>query len=383
MRQHLREALRVDALARRSGMSPRSFARRFKLATGQTPLAYLHGLRIEAAKQLLERSERSLREVAEAVGYEDVAFFRALFKRRSGAAPAVWRRRFARPRRVAHTDRASEARVVTSPRDPRAARAWDERAREDPLYWSCVRERWRGSRDVEGCLELGTRRRGRAARADPRAHRLRGARPAPARLGAGFGRMFRGYHELGFGAIVGAEISSRWRGSACAGSRRGGARFVAIDGASLACFGDGRFDACISRGVLPYQRDERACGGWSPRSSACSRRAACFLLHFGGRRGGGGNARCADAPGLGSRRGTAARTRARAGRDHACAAARARAATPVRARPARPRGLAGSEAQLAAHPRYYVSGRKPDLASAKRAQRAQRAKAAAERSECG
>jgi transcriptional regulator GlxA family with amidase domain len=97
MRQHLREALRVDALARRSGMSPRSFARRFKLATGQTPLVYLHGLRIEAAKQLLERSERSLREVAEAVGYEDVAFFRALFKRRSGAAPAVWRRRFARP----------------------------------------------------------------------------------------------------------------------------------------------------------------------------------------------------------------------------------------------------------------------------------------------
>lgn len=96
MRDHLREALRVDALARHSGMSPRSFARRFKQATGEAPLAYLHGLRVEAAKHLLENGARSLGEIAAAVGYEDVAFFRALFKRRTGAAPAVWRRRFAR-----------------------------------------------------------------------------------------------------------------------------------------------------------------------------------------------------------------------------------------------------------------------------------------------
>ena len=97
MRHHLREALRVDALAQRFGMSPRSFARRFKQATGEPPLAYLHGLRVEAAKRLLESPTRPLREVASAVGYEDVAFFRALFKRRTGAAPASWRRRFARP----------------------------------------------------------------------------------------------------------------------------------------------------------------------------------------------------------------------------------------------------------------------------------------------
>jgi transcriptional regulator GlxA family with amidase domain len=96
MRDHLREALRVDALARRSGMSPRSFARRFKQATGEAPLGYLHGLRVEAAKHLLESDTRSLPEIAAAVGYEDVGFFRALFKRRTGAAPAAWRRRFAR-----------------------------------------------------------------------------------------------------------------------------------------------------------------------------------------------------------------------------------------------------------------------------------------------
>jgi transcriptional regulator GlxA family with amidase domain len=96
MREHLREALPVDALARRSGMSPRSFARRFRQATGETPLAYLHGLRVEAAKHLLESGAHSLPQIAEAVGYEDVAFFRALFRRRTGVAPAVWRRRFSR-----------------------------------------------------------------------------------------------------------------------------------------------------------------------------------------------------------------------------------------------------------------------------------------------
>jgi transcriptional regulator GlxA family with amidase domain len=97
MRQHLKEALRVPALARRFGMSPRSFARRFQQAVGEPPLAHLHGLRIEAAKHLLESPTRPLSEVAAAVGYEDAAFFRELFKRRTGAPPAAWRRRFARP----------------------------------------------------------------------------------------------------------------------------------------------------------------------------------------------------------------------------------------------------------------------------------------------
>jgi len=96
MRDHLKEALRVDALARRFGMSARSFARRFVQATGEPPLTYLHGLRVEAAKHLLENGARTLPEIAAAVGYEDVAFFRALFRRRTGVAPAVWRGRFAR-----------------------------------------------------------------------------------------------------------------------------------------------------------------------------------------------------------------------------------------------------------------------------------------------
>ena len=88
--------VRVDDLAARMGMSPRNFARRFKLATGETPLGYLHELRIAVAKRLLEDDYRTIQEVSSAVGYDDVAFFRNLFKRHTGASPSDYRRRFGR-----------------------------------------------------------------------------------------------------------------------------------------------------------------------------------------------------------------------------------------------------------------------------------------------
>jgi transcriptional regulator GlxA family with amidase domain len=97
---HLRESVDVDALAARVGMSPRNFARRFKAATGEAPLAYVHRLRIDRAKRALEGSHRSIQEISLDVGYEDVAFFRALFRRHTGATPREHRTRFG-PRRVA------------------------------------------------------------------------------------------------------------------------------------------------------------------------------------------------------------------------------------------------------------------------------------------
>jgi transcriptional regulator GlxA family with amidase domain len=76
-------------------MSPRTFLRRFKAATGRLPGAYLQAVRIEAAKAMLERERASVQSVACAVGYEDVSFFRALFKRATGMTPAEYRTRFA------------------------------------------------------------------------------------------------------------------------------------------------------------------------------------------------------------------------------------------------------------------------------------------------
>ena len=84
----------LEAPARRVGMSLRNFVRRFKQATGDSPLLYLQKLRIAAAKRLLEGDHRTMQEISHAVGYEDVAFFRDLFQRHTGVSPSAYRRKF-------------------------------------------------------------------------------------------------------------------------------------------------------------------------------------------------------------------------------------------------------------------------------------------------
>ncbi len=86
--------MEYDRLARNNGMSRRSLERRFKRATGVTPLAYLQQLRIESAKRLIESGTYSLNEVAYAVGYEDLSFFRKLFVRLAGIPPKEYWQRF-------------------------------------------------------------------------------------------------------------------------------------------------------------------------------------------------------------------------------------------------------------------------------------------------
>ena len=87
--------LSLDALAGRSGMSPRNFIRRFKAATGSLPGAYVQMLRMSAAKELLEAGATSIQAVCAKTGYADIVFFRSLFKRHTGMTPAEYRRRFA------------------------------------------------------------------------------------------------------------------------------------------------------------------------------------------------------------------------------------------------------------------------------------------------
>lgn len=92
--EHFREEVQMDGLAAQVGMSPRNFARRFKAAVGESPLAYLHRLRIDAARHYLESENRPVTDIALAVGYEDVAFFRRLFQRHTGVSPRAYRARF-------------------------------------------------------------------------------------------------------------------------------------------------------------------------------------------------------------------------------------------------------------------------------------------------
>jgi transcriptional regulator GlxA family with amidase domain len=72
----------------------RTLKRRFKQATGVTLIDYVQNLRIEEAKHLLETSDQPVDEISCAIGYEDASFFRRLFKRLTGVAPARYRRVF-------------------------------------------------------------------------------------------------------------------------------------------------------------------------------------------------------------------------------------------------------------------------------------------------
>ena len=93
----------VAAMVECSTLPERSFKRRFTQATGLTPLDYVHTLRLEEAKQLLETTDLAIDAVANDVGYGDASFFRRLFRRKVGLTPHAYRLRFRTFRRALAT----------------------------------------------------------------------------------------------------------------------------------------------------------------------------------------------------------------------------------------------------------------------------------------
>lgn len=108
LRRNFSHPAPVDAVEQQSGLAPRTFKRRFRKATGMTPLEYVQQLRVEQAKTLLETSDAAVDEIGWRIGYEDVAFFRRLFKRLTGLTPRDYRRKFRLPQPEVHW-RGSEA----------------------------------------------------------------------------------------------------------------------------------------------------------------------------------------------------------------------------------------------------------------------------------
>jgi transcriptional regulator GlxA family with amidase domain len=98
--EHYDDEAPVAQMARLSGLAERSFTRRFRAATGMAPLEYIHTMRLEEAKQLLESSSTPIEAVANEVGYQDAGFFSRLFRRKVGLTPAQYRRRFGALRRA-------------------------------------------------------------------------------------------------------------------------------------------------------------------------------------------------------------------------------------------------------------------------------------------
>lgn len=93
--EHLAVANPVSEMTERSGLTARTFARRFQVVTGQRPIEYVHALRVERARLILESGREAVDDVGYRVGYEDPTFFRRLFKRSTGLTPAAYRRKYA------------------------------------------------------------------------------------------------------------------------------------------------------------------------------------------------------------------------------------------------------------------------------------------------
>ena len=87
----------VTELVERSGLPERTFKRRFAKATGHSPISYVQHVRVEEAKRRLERTSEPVDRISYAVGYEDPASFRRLFKRITGVSPGAYRRKLQLP----------------------------------------------------------------------------------------------------------------------------------------------------------------------------------------------------------------------------------------------------------------------------------------------
>lgn len=95
--EHPGAALDVPSLARRAGLSERHFARVFRSEVGASPAAYVERVRIEAARRLLETTERGVEEIATASGFGTPEALRRAMGRQVGLSPREYRARFGAP----------------------------------------------------------------------------------------------------------------------------------------------------------------------------------------------------------------------------------------------------------------------------------------------
>ncbi|HLR37660.1 MAG TPA: helix-turn-helix domain-containing protein [Chitinophagaceae bacterium] len=86
----------VGEVAEQLPMSKRSFIRRFKKSTQYTPQEYLQRVKVEAAKKMLEREGKHIKEVMYEVGYTDLKFFGKMFKKYTNLTPTAYGRKYRR-----------------------------------------------------------------------------------------------------------------------------------------------------------------------------------------------------------------------------------------------------------------------------------------------
>ena len=96
MRENLHQEHRISALAKRAGMSERTFLRRFSEATGMTPAKWLLSVRLSEARDHLETSDISIERIAEHTGFGTSTNLRHHFREHMGTTPTAYRQTFGR-----------------------------------------------------------------------------------------------------------------------------------------------------------------------------------------------------------------------------------------------------------------------------------------------
>ncbi len=89
---HLRETIRLEPLAAVAGLGPAPFIRAFRTSTGRTPYQFVTQARISRAKEFIDVGDRSLSEIAMAVGYTTPSQFSSAFRSQTGMTPSAYRR---------------------------------------------------------------------------------------------------------------------------------------------------------------------------------------------------------------------------------------------------------------------------------------------------
>lgn len=89
---HLTQEIRTDDIAEAVGLSPYHLSRLFKTHTGLTLREYLTRERIEAAKQLLATSDRTIPQIASLLRFCDQSYFTMVFRRQTGQTPGEYRK---------------------------------------------------------------------------------------------------------------------------------------------------------------------------------------------------------------------------------------------------------------------------------------------------
>jgi AraC family transcriptional regulator of arabinose operon len=92
MKQHINKHFSLEQLANLQGLSISQFSRHFKLKTGSTPIQYFNFLKIQHSCQYLYFTEKSVKEICVALGFDDQFYFTRLFKGLMGMSPTQYRK---------------------------------------------------------------------------------------------------------------------------------------------------------------------------------------------------------------------------------------------------------------------------------------------------